>query len=264
MQTREARSSRTSRGSGNQESCQIRNVARRACLSTRGKPVKNGEAEMRGSVDMLSGASYPVWGRRASKELPVLRQEVLERSATASLVEAGSNTQHGGASNEEGTTPSCVDSPSCSCVQGGAGVSADAWECVFSGRQSWAPCRSFCPMAQVVCTKGDTTPNSKLRPSSVERSLYVLSAVSMEQNEQRRALSGVPIVCDSNKPGNGFVKPNKVATLHLKSCRNLSNQPGPPLLDIDWKNATQRVVNLRMVALNQFVILYGDRVPIEQ
>ena len=33
---------------------------------------------------------------------------------------------------------------------------------------------------------------------------------------------------------------------------------------MDWKNATQRVVNLRMVALNQFVILYGDRVPIEQ
>ena len=202
MQTREARSSRTSRGSGNQESCQIRNVARRACLSMRGKPVKNGEAEMRGSVDMLSGASYPVWGRRASKELLALRQEVLERSATASLVEAVSNTQHGGASNEEGTTPSCVDSSLC--VQGGAGASVDAWECVFSGWQSWASCRSFCPMAQVVCTKGDATPNSKLRPSSVERSLYVLSVGSMEQNEQRRALSGLPIACDSNKPGNGF------------------------------------------------------------
>ena len=176
---------------------------------------------------MLSGASYPVWGRRASKELLALRQEVLERSATASLVEADSNTQHGGASNEEGTTPSCVDSSLC--VQGGAGASVDAWECVFSGWQSWAPCRSFCPMAQVVCTKGDATPNSKLRPSSVERSLYVLSAVSMEQNEQRRALSGLPIVCDSNKPGNGFGKRNKAATLHLKFCRNLSNQPGPPL-----------------------------------
>ena len=60
------------------------------------------------------------------------------------------------------------------------------------------------------------------------------------------------------------MKRNKAATLHLKFCRNLSNQPGPPLLDMDWKNATQRVVNLRMVALNQFVILYGDRVPIEQ
>ena len=164
----------------------------------RGKPVKNGEAEMRGSVDMLSGASYPVWGRRASKELLALRQEVLERSATASLVEAGSNTQHGGASNEDGTTPSCVDSPLC--VQGGAGASVDAWECVFSGWQSWAPCRSFCPMAQAVCTKGDTTPNSKLRPSSVERSLYVLSAVSMEQNEQRRTLSGLSMVRKTTNP----------------------------------------------------------------
>ena len=79
----------------------------------------------------MSDASYPVWGRRASKELLALRQEVLERSATASSVEAGSNTQHGGASNEEGTTPSCVDSSLC--VQGGAGASVDAWECVFSG-----------------------------------------------------------------------------------------------------------------------------------
>ena len=259
LRTREVRSSRYLRGSGKQEACQIRNVARRACLSTRGKPVKSGEAEMRGRVDTLSGASYPVWGRRASKELLALRQEVLERSATVSLVEAVSNTQHGGASNEEGTTPSCVDSPLC--VQGGAGASVDAWECVFSGWQSWAPCRSFCPMAQVVCTKGDATPNSKLRPSSVEKSLYVLSVGSMEQNEQRRALSGIPIVCDSNKPGNGFVKPNKVATLHLKSCRNLSNQPGPPLLDMDWKNATQRVVNLRMVALNQFVITLRGQSP---
>ena len=146
----------------------------------------------------MSGASYPVWGRRASKELLALRQEVLERSATVSLVEAVSNTQHGGASNEEGTTPSCVDSPLC--VQGGAGASVDAWECVLSGRQSWAPCRWFCPMAQVVCTKGDTTPNSKLRPSSVERSLYVLSAVSMEQNEQRRALSGLSMVRKTTKP----------------------------------------------------------------
>ena len=200
LRTREVRSSRTSKSSGKQEASQIRNVARKACLSTRGKPVKNGEAEMRGRVDTLSGASYPVWGSRARKELLAPRHEVLERSATASLVEADSNAQHGGASSEDDTTPSCVDSPSCSCGQGGAGASADAWECVFSGRQSWAPCRSFCPMAQVVCTKGDAAPNSKLRPSSVERSLYVLSEVSMEQNEQRRALSGLLIVRKTTKP----------------------------------------------------------------
>ena len=115
---------------GSKEAYQVKKVASRACLSMGGKPVRSSEEEIRVSVDALLILSCAGWGRRAKRESPELRHEVLVRTAAASTVEAGSNAQHDGASNAEDATPVCLVSPSC--AQRGVSASVDGWEGALS------------------------------------------------------------------------------------------------------------------------------------